>query len=434
MKSVSEVTAIVVDHGIFLPIARRLGREFKKVYYFTQHERAFPTVRDCIGDGFEDVERVDSVWDVKEQCDLFVFPDIGFSSLQRELLAQGKIVWGARDADSIEISRGKFLRSLMETSLPVAPYHKIIGMSSLRDHLQDKTDKWIKISKYRGDWETMHFRDMAQDEMELDARAVILGPWKELIPFYVFDEIETTIEDGCDTYCIDGAFPSLVIHGMEAKDKAYLGTFQKLADLPEEVRCVTDAFGPILAGYGYRSLFSAEVRITEKGESYFIDPTLRAGSPPSQVMCEMIGNLGEIFWHGAQGELIDPVPEAKFGVQALVSIKGDRMAWGAMEVSEELDRWLKCGFCSRIGSRIVFPPDKDSPSGDVGWLVGIGDTMEQAINHLRKNTDALPCGCSCQFTSLTELLQEVHEAEDKGMEFTDQEVPDPESVVSEEKS
>lgn len=429
MKDIAEVHFRVIEKGIFLPIARRLAREARKVSYWTPWETAFPTVKGCIGDGLPDVERVYSPWKDKDDVDCWVFPDIGFAPMQEELLMQGKIVWGARDADSIELSRGKFLDVLSHTKLPMPPHKVLVGYSALKRHLIDQKDKYIKVSKFRGDWETMHWRDWDEDELELDARACKLGPFKEEMSFYVFDKIDTKIEDGCDSWCIDGAYPSLVIHGMEAKDKAYIGTFQKFSELPEEVRRVNDEFGPILAEYGYRSFFSTEVRITEEGESYFIDPTMRAGSPPSQVMCEMIENFPEIIWKGAQGECIDPVPAAKFGVQALVCIKGDRTSWKAMEIPPQLDQWLKCGFYMEINGRMCFPPMQETTGNDIGWLLGIGDTAKEAIDHLKSNNEMLPDDVTCEFWAIADLLKEVDEAEKHGMEWTDQPVPSPEVVL-----
>src|SRR6516225_9486687 len=129
MKETKDVTACVVDHGLFVPVARRLARSFKKVYYFTPWEKSFPTVWDLIGDGFEDIRRINDPWEVKESCDLYVFPDIGFAPLQRQLLEQGYPVWGARGGDILEISRGKFLQALEEeTNLPVPTFHKIVGL------------------------------------------------------------------------------------------------------------------------------------------------------------------------------------------------------------------------------------------------------------------------------------------------------------------
>lgn len=424
----------VIDKGIFLPIARRIAREGIRVSYWTPNEKAFPTLRDCIGDGFPEIKRVNSIWENPNEVDCWVFPDIGFAEEQKELLSQGRLVWGARDGDSIEIMRGKFLEMLIETDLPVPPYIKIVGMDALRNHLKDKKDKWIKISKFRGDWETMHFRTWQESEMELDERSVRLGPWKDLLPFYVFDDIDTQIEDGCDTYSIDGSFPEVIIHGMEAKDKAYLGAFQRYRDLPEEVRKVNEAFKPILQSFRYRSFFSIEVRITKEGQSYCIDPTCRAGSPPSQVMCEMIGNLPEIIYQGSRGVLVEPQQVATFGVQAIVSMKGNpRNVWRTVEIPEELDRWFKPSFACKLDNRIAIAPDPDATANEVGWLVGIGNTIDDAIHHLAGSKALLPDGMHCEFSTLAEVLHEMSEAKSEGIELTKQKVPKPETVLADNK-
>jgi hypothetical protein len=429
MKDTSDIVACVADHGLFVHVARRLAREFKKVYYFSPIERSFPTVRDLYGDGFENVTPVDSIWQVKSKCDLFVFPDIGFADEQTELISQGYPVWGARYADSLESDRGKFLKVLAGTGLPVPEYQVIHGLTALREHLRPIEDRYVKISRYRGDFETFHYRDWRQDESTLDIFAVRFGPWKEKIDFYVFEPIDTEIEDGIDTYCVDGQWPEMVIHGVEAKDKAYMGSFQKLSDTPEEVRCVNEAFGPVFGSYGYRSFFSTEVRITKNKESYFIDPTCRFGSPPSQVMCEMIGNLGEIMWMGANGILVKPKPAAQFGVQALVPI--DRSDWAVMDILDELDQWFKVGYCSKIDGRVCVPPDENGPS-EIGWLVGIGDTPKEAIEHLRENVELLPDGLHCEFHALADLLKEAEVAEEAGMPLSDVPMPKPESVIADE--
>lgn len=427
MKSVSEVHFRVVDHGLFLPIARRLAREGSRVTYWSPNDRAFPTLKDKIGDGYEEVERVEDVFEGKDEVDCWVFPDIGFSGLQAELLSHGRLVWGARTADELEIDRGRFLDTLDEVGLSVPPHTVIQGMANLKAHLYDQENKWVKLSRYRGDWETLHFRNWAMDELELDVRAVKLGPWKEELTFYVFDEIPTTIEDGCDTHSVGGEFPSLVLHGMEAKDKAYLGTFQEREDLPGELLSVLEALGPVLGEKDARTLFSIEVRITSAGEAFPIDPSIRAGSPPSQVMCELVDNLGEIFWAGANGELVDPYPYAKFGVQAVLTVPEDR-DYVAVEFPEELDRWVKCWFCARIGSRDVIVPCEHA-TRELGYLVGVGDTIDEAIRHLQHNIKLLPPGVSCSCYDLVDLIKEVQEAEEKGMEFTDQPVPEPESII-----
>lgn len=425
----SELHFRVVDHGLFLPVALRLARDAARVSYWTPCERDFPTCHDDIGDGFPNLQRVDSIWENRDEVDCFVFPDIGF--VEEQLLAKemGYPVWGTMGGCELEVKRGLFLKTLEDIGLPVPEHSVVRGIANLKAYLKDKEDRYIKVSGIRGDWETFHWRSWKEDENELDAKSVRLGPFRELVDFYVFTPIDADIEDGCDSWCVAGQFPELVIHGVEAKDKAFVGTFQRFDDLPEELRKVSEAIGPVLADYGYQGCFSTEVRITDSGESYFIDPTCRFGSPPSQVMCEMLGNFTEVIWGGANGELVEAEPAAKFGVQALTSMKGSHRNWGYLKVDDELGRWLKCGKCMFCEDLLCFPPDHESTSSDVGWLTGIGDSMEEAIKHLKHNIELLPDGASCDATQLCELLEEIQKAEEKGMEFTDQPVPGPESVI-----
>jgi hypothetical protein len=430
VKSIADLHFRVCDHGLFLPVARRLAREARRVSYWTPSEKAFATVRDRIGDGFPDIERVNCYLEDLDSVDCFVFPDIGFSEIQLDLEARGIPVWGARAGDELERNRGKFLDELERVGLPVPKHERIKGISALRAYLADKKDLWIKIDEYRGDWETFHWRSYEEDDNALDAYATYFGPFREEIIFYVFDPIDGN-EDGCDTWSVDGQFPDFVIHGMESKDKAYIGTFQRFADLPEELRRVNEAFAEILRSYGYKSFFSIEVRIPEQGESKFNDATCRAGSPPSQAMTEMIANYAEIVWEGAHGRMVNPRDAAKFGVQAIVSADRGPDYWTTVKADDELDRWLKCGTCLRRRGHLWFPPNKDSTSQDVGWLVGVGDTMAEAIKHLKHNAGLLPAGAKCEFDSLAELIGEITRAEEEGREFTDQPVPEPTIILEE---
>lgn len=426
MKSISDLHFRVCDNGLFLPIAQRLARDAKRVTYWSPWEKSFPKVRDQVGNGI--VERVNSPFEAMDEVDCFVFPDVGMGGIQEMLRSHELPVWGHHGGDILETDRGVFLDVLSGTDLPVPKYVKITGIDALREHLRERDDLWIKISLFRGDWETLHWRSWEEDSSLLDFKAAIFGPFREEIEFYVFDPIDSEVEDGCDAYCIEGEFPSLVVHGMEAKDKAYVGTFQRFSDLPEEVRKVNEAFGPILGEYGYRGFFSTEVRITDAGDSYFIDPTCRSGSPPSQCLTEMIGNFSEVIWAGANGELVDPEPAAKFAVQALCKFKRKPNRWSCVKLDYEMRRWVKSANCLMLGDVLYLPPDDDDNECQ-DWLVGIGDTFEEAIRHLKHNVGQLPDGACCDFTSLCDLLQEVQEAEKQGMEFTDQPVPDPTVVL-----
>lgn len=429
MKPVDSLVVAVVDHGQFLEVARAIGRQVAKCYYWSPAEKSLKLIQEgVIGDGFPEIERINKnqgIWDVKDECDLFVFPDLGFASEQRELIRQGIPVWGARGSDTIESNRGKFLRMLSKLEMNVPPHETVLGLTNLRLFLKDKEDKFIKISDWRGNFETFHWTNWDECEGELDNYAVEFGPTKEHITFYVFDPIDTEIEDGIDSYCIDSKFPNVVLHGCEHKDKSFIGCMTKWEDLPEQVRTVNEQFAPMLNDY--RGFFSTEVRITKDNESFFIDPTCRAPSPPHQLMTELFSNFADIIWHGANGICIDPEPSAKFGVQALLSCTRNDKEWSAFKIPSSIESKVKCGFCCQIDGRLVFPPHQLETM--CGYLIGTGDTIQKAIDDLQSAVKELPSGLKCEDKSIAELLKEVVEMEDNGIPFTDQKIPEPASVI-----
>jgi hypothetical protein len=427
MKHFSEVTACVVDFGIFIHVARRLAKDFAKVYYCTPWESAFPKIAHAVvGDGYPDIQWVESLWDVHDKVDLFVFPDIGLSSLQEHLERDGHAVWGSRQADGLEARRGLFLKELKNTGLEVPQFQEVMGLSNLRVLLKDKTDKYIKVSTYRGDFETFHFRSMDQDQGTLDHWATVLGPIQEHLKFFVFEPIESQIEDGCDTWCIDGVWPERVMHAMECKDKSLLATFCKFSELPDPVRMVNEKMGPVLKKYGYRGFFSSEVRITEDGKGFFIDPTCRAASPVSQLQSEMIGNLGEVVWSGANGLCLSPEPTAQFGVQSIFKVCRDQ--WEVLEIPGEIQEHVKVSFSCLVDGKICVPPDPDGVE-EIGWLTATGNSIQEAIDNLKEYQEQMPDGVCVQTDSLADLLKEAKVSQEAGFPLTTKEIPEPSVVL-----
>ena len=428
-KPVNQVTCCVVDQGMFVHVARRLARDYKKVYYFSPWQTGFPHIKDAVvGDGYPEIERVRSPWEVLDECDLFVFPAQGFAEEQALLKRLDKPVWGAGGGAELEENRGKFLEALAQTKLPVPKFREIIGLTTLKNFLEKVEDKYIKFNTYRGDFETVHWRSAAEDGQLLERWGLKLGPVRDEMKFYVFEPIDTEIEDGLDTWCIDGQWPQTVVHGMEAKDSAYIGTFQKLAAAPKEIRQVNEEFGPVLKKFGYRQMFCTEVRITKTKTNYFIDPTCRFPSPPSQVLMEMIANWGEIIWQGANGVCVEPKPAAKFGVQVIFKL--DRSEWDVLKLPPKLDRWVKVSYSCCVGDCVCVPPDPDPDAvREVGWLCAIGDTIEAAVDQLKAYAKEMPEGCKLEMHALPELVDKIRQAEKQGMKFTDQPVPKPAALL-----
>ncbi len=64
---------------------------------------------------------------------------------------------------------------------------------------------------------------------QLDQLAVKLGPLAADFPFLCDAPIDAVVETGIDEFCIDGKWPEVVVQGIEAKDKAYIGAVTPLA-------------------------------------------------------------------------------------------------------------------------------------------------------------------------------------------------------------
>ena len=421
MKPHNEVVCCVVDFGMVgVPMAERLARKpngFKKVYLFQEWEEDYSTLNKAIqGDGFQEFERTSDFWSIIDEVDLFVFPDVQRSGLQLQLVKLGKKVWGSRSGDSLELDRELHLRTLKEVGLRVPPFHVCDGLNSLREYLRDKEDQYLKVSLYRGSFETCHFRSWKLDECLLDLFAVRFGPAKELIRFLVFPNIETPLEIGADTYSVDGQWPDKFLHGVEWKDRAYFAAVQKTSEAPEPLREVMRKYGPVLGQHQYRNQFSCEVRVKGK-EFYFIDPTCRMGLPSTASQLEVWDNWPEIVWHGANGELVQPVQKGKYTAEAIITAKKDPSEWAIFDVAKDLRQWTKFASCFEYEGSVCFPAI-DSPGGDdVGWLVAIGNTPEETIKALNKHADDLPDGMDANTECLAYVLKEIAVEQKAGIQF-----------------
>ena len=420
MTEPSQLTACVIDNGLFLPLARRLAPRFGRMLYFSEWRDGFPTLnKRIVGDGFDEIERVDDFWEYRDEIDLFIFPDIYRSGLQAELARQGKLVWGSRTGDELEIYRNSFLNTLQDLGLPVSQYDQVVGVSELRELLKDKEDVYVKISKFRGTMETFHWRNWRLDDGWLDQLGVKLGLAKEELPFLVFPAIDVKVEIGGDTYCIDGQWPSLMINGDEHKDKGYIGAVTRRDEMPDEVQEVLAKFGPVLAQHQYRNAFSMEIR-----PPYFIDPCCRFPCPGHSAASALIGNMAEIIVAGAQGELVEPEMTAKYAAECVLKTKFEKGQWLYADFPEELDGSVSVANCCAIEGRIGFPPS-DHRDDDIGWLFTTGDTIKEAVTAMKAKANLLPDGISACTDSLFELLKTIEEGERQGYSFGAGDLPHP---------
>lgn len=427
MSEASTKTYGIFDHhGLFLPIGRRLGQSGARVLYATPIDCRDRINEDVIGEGFPDLEWCEDLWLVKNEVDCFMFPDVRHLGMQLELRSQGFHVWCAGRGMRLELDREFFLRKLDELGLDVPDYDVVVGLTDLHDYLKGKEDIYIKVSKWRGSWETFHWRSWDEDSHRFDSWGVRFGGMKEKIRFICLPAIDTKLEIGADTYCIDGQWPQTMLHGIERKDEAYFAAVTKRKDMPKELTEIMEAFSPFLAQCEYRCQWSMEVRVAEAG-NFFIDATTRGGLPSTASLL-MAKNLPEIIWAGAHGALVEPDYGFKYSAECMVKVKGEPGEWSTIVIPEELQANLKVSDCCMVDGQIWFPAD-EGRSDEIGWLVATGNTPTEVAKKMNDLADALPDGADAAVESLADVIREIEAEQQKGIEFGKHEMPSPEVVL-----
>lgn len=384
MADYSSKTVCVVDNGLFCDVSTVLARSFGKVYLYIPWENAYPKGNQLIvGKGLEGVEKVDSIWPILNKVDLFVFPDIYHGPLQEHLESLGKRVWGSRMGEEMELFREFSKEAVKRSGLAVGDYTAVVGVDALRDHLKAHKNQYVKISRTRGDMETFKAPSYRLVEPRIDELEHRLGAKKTITHFICEDAIPEAVEVGYDGYTIDGQFPSVAMTGIEVKDKGYVGVFKKYRDMSDQVREINRKMAPALKRYRYRNFWCAEARITKDGTPWVIDPCARFGSPPSELAMLMYTNLPDIMWHGAAGELVDPIPAGKWGAEVMLISSWANENWQAIDFPKAIRQHVILHFPVVIDGRYyVTPQGFDLPC--IGAVSAVGDTMEAAVKQVRQ--------------------------------------------------
>jgi hypothetical protein len=424
MKDTTDITACVVDRGTFWPVAERLARGFKKVYYHKPNGEDSETFAQAIrGDGHPSVEYLSDFWPYKKEIDLFVFPDCVDGGLQIELESQGFPVWGSKGAGGIERMRGQWMKVCQEFGFPMPKTHIVNGLSALEVFLMDnKGPFFVKISRYRGDMETWKSGDPVSTSNYLDLLRIKFGPFKENIRFYVQEPVDTEIEAGADSYFCAGQWPSKIVLGYEN-----FSTWREKAKMPEEIWKPSEKITSLLAEADYCNFVSSEVRVAD-GKSYFLDPCLRFPSPASEEQIELYANLPDIIWRGANREFVEPQMSAKFCGGAIISFTGQRDAWKSIKVPEEVKDKVKLYSCGYLDGYCHLPPKQEPEC--IGWAISAANTPSAVLDGLNEIQEALAdAPVELHITHLADLFSEIASAEDEGIAFTDQEMPEPAAVI-----
>jgi hypothetical protein len=397
IKDPSDVVCMFVDNGLFVEMAAKLAKTYKKVYYTLNAKSAFPKMNQAfVGYGLDNIYVVESIFQQPyfDECDLFCFPDIYFGWEQEHLQSLGKVVWGARTGECLETSREGMKEILKAIKMPVGKFAHVKGIKNLRAYLRENEDVYVKIDKYRGTFETFYSPNYSFVEPKLDEVEHNLGAFKDIIEFTVEADLPDRAEVGTDCWAIttpDGEcqYPEHMISGIEIKDVGFASIFKRYDELPEVVTRFNERMKPVFAAYNWRGFVSTEVRVGKDMEPYMIDLCARAPSPPNELYQEQYENLADCVWAGANGIVIEPEAKAKFGCEIMLHSSWADKRWQHLDIPAEYREMFKIRNLGRFKnsenkiSDYAIPQDVGLP--EVGAVIGLGDTLKEAIDDAVSN-------------------------------------------------
>ena len=421
-----EMIAMVVDTtGWYASLAEKLGESFKKVYYYNFWRSAAPSSNTMlVGEGLKNVEKVDFLFtkvdELKEDgtplVDLFIFPDIYLSDYQLHLVNLGRRVFGSKNGDELEIYRFASRRHLEELGLPQSKGELITGLENLREYLKKHEDVYVKLSFTRGDDETWHSVNYELSKMHLDQLAVRLGAKQDIMKWLVLEPVDDAIEAGIDTICIDGKYPQKCTVGIEVKDASYVCKVVDYDNIPEQIKSTADALSEDLAKYQYRNFFCTENRIQKK-ESYPIDLTCRGGIPPYEIHLELIKNLADVMYRGADGELVEWETEYEYAVQVTIVAHEAEKDDYCIQFPEKIKPFVKLrSYTIQDGQYYIVHGSLGLV--EVGAVLGFGHTLEEAIDHCKDNAEQVK-GFKIEIdtSKLDDAQKEIEKCEEMGIDI-----------------
>jgi len=413
-----KLKAAVVDNigGAYIPVALALKDQFSKVYYHSVVQNPFPKIStSVIGKGYDGIEVIDTFWDKLELFDIVIFPDIYFSDWGHALRKIGKLVWGGCQSEVLETNRKLFKDELKSVGLPIAKTQYIKGVDNLKKYLHNNSDKYLKVSFFRGEFETTHHINYNHSQVFLDELDYTSGPLGDELDFIVEDPIPSIAEIGSDGFSVNGMMPKNFVLGLEVKNCGFVGKAMDIVNSPSPITNVNNKFEPVLKKYNHTGFYSTEVRIGEDGNDYYIDPCMRAGSPPSNTYLTMISNWGDIITQGAQGKIVEPIFKYKYGCEIILKSNIVNKNFLPLVFPEKYENNIRLKGSFKKDGRYYIIPFKNTGFDMVefGSVVVCGDDVNSIMNQALEIANSIE-GYEVDYdkTALKTALEYINDTEE----------------------
>ena len=367
--------AIVYDRGERLSLACKLGEKLAKVWYYRPESSSYPTSPKAeIGKGLEEVEKIDNFLKYIDKADYVIYFDVYDGDDQQFYRDKGYKVFGGGKSAELELDKIFFIEALLKLGLPIPRTYRAESIDEMLDYLKDKTDKFIKSVRYRGDFETYHFVNMKRAESWFDDLKKSLGKNAKTVEALIQNRVESECEPGYDGFNVNGVCTDNCLVGYEDKDKLLLS--KVFTEAPRILADINERFMPVFNELGIRSHWTIESRITKDGVAYPLDPTIRSPSPSGELMCELYDNYAEAVLEIADGKVPKLNPTASYGAEIILKSNWHKEHELCVEFPKEIEKFVKLkNFTKRNGTYYCIP---NGGAEFFGAVLAMGKTAEEA--------------------------------------------------------
>lgn len=366
--------------GIYQSFAERLSEEFGVVKYFSEwddNEHDIRAAKKAVGEGGEFI-KVDNWERNVYDSDVVFFPGCSRKYHQEDLRNRGFNVFGSGALADLENNREKFLNQVKDWGFPVPEYIIADGIYDLLKKLEKVGDqvRFIKFSMFRSDMQTYKHWNFEASKITFEQLRLKQGTYANKIRFIIVTPIKG-VETGRDTGVICGQQFTKFLGGYEIKNKAYAARVITNANLPKPMIEFADRIAEMSKELGISTFWSDEVRVDKK--FFPLDFTARLGVPPNEILQRNCTNLGQIIYHGSQGDFVEPIYEKEFSVQLFIDYGNDVDQWIPIKFPEKYARNIKPYNYTCEGDMCWIIPSPDKHENTVCAVVGLGDTLDAAI-------------------------------------------------------
>lgn len=123
-----------------------------------------------------------------------------------------------------------------------------------------------------------------------------------------------------------------------------------------------------------------------KDVTYLCDPCCRGGVPPFELQMNLISNLAEIMWEGADGKLVEPQYAAKFGAQFILTSDWASTNPLLVEFPEKYRNQIKLHYATMFGKQVWIMPQGGV---EIGSVVTYGDSLDSCFEQAKEIADEI---------------------------------------------